>query len=74
MWKVLEAAGEQCLLRSPPGSLLVAHLTATAVKHNDQPSTLLDISSWQKMGWGILCGDLDAIYILGFPALQCDSI
>lgn len=70
MWKVLEAAGKQCLLHSPPVSLLVAYLTATAVKHSDQPSTLLDILSWQKIDWAILHGDLNAVYILEFPALE----
>jgi len=71
MWEVLEAAGELCLLWSRPVCLLVAHLIATAVKHSDQPSTLLDVPSREKMDWGILRGDSDAVYILRFPALQC---
>lgn len=71
MWEALEAAGERYLLCPPTVFLLVAHLTATAGKHSDQPSTLLDIPSWHKMDWEILHGDLVAVYILGFPALQC---
>ncbi|KAK2523123.1 hypothetical protein Q9966_012193 [Columba livia] len=56
-----------------PASLLVAHLASTTVKWSDQLSTLLDISSWQKMDQGILHGDLNAISILGFPPLEHDS-
>lgn len=64
MWKVLEAAGEQGPLCSPTVSLQVAHGTATI----STVTNLLDIPSWQKMGWG----HLDAIW--WFPASQCDSL
>lgn len=53
-----------------PVSLLAALLAATAVKHSDQPSTLLEVPSWQKMGWGILHKDLNVISVPGFSTLQ----
>lgn len=40
------------------------------LKHSDQTSTLLEVSSWQKMDWGILHKDLNAISVPGFSTLQ----
>lgn len=70
MWKVVEAAGEQHLLHFSPVSLLVAIWLPPLIGAVTSLAPFW-ISLLGKRWTEGLHGDLDAVYILGFPALHC---